>query len=137
MPCRCCRTWFSLVLITSSNVVGRSTGRVAGLRPLQDAVHVQGGAVVEVGNAARVRHQAAHLRVEVPRVHRGQPMPDRHRRDHGSIGLEDLGVGPHQQRAHPGAGDGRERPRNLVGTSDLEDLQLEPSRPRGRVQRRR
>ena len=42
-----------LRLMTSSNLVGCSTGRSAGLRALQDLVHVDGGAPVSRYDPAR------------------------------------------------------------------------------------
>ena len=50
------RPWPSCRLITSSNVVGCSTGRSAGLAPLRILVHAGGGAAVYMsGKFAAIR----------------------------------------------------------------------------------
>jgi hypothetical protein len=44
----------TLTLMTSSNLVGCSTGRSAGLAPLQDLVHEGGNPPVEVDDGSRM-----------------------------------------------------------------------------------
>src|SRR5215472_12027502 len=51
-----------LRLMTSSNLVGCSTGRSAGLEPLRDLCHIGSGASIEISEIRAVAHEGACLR---------------------------------------------------------------------------
>ena len=62
-------------LITSSNLVGCSTGRSAGLGALEDLVHVDRGAPKQISDVRPIGHEATRLRrTRLDRVHCGQPV---------------------------------------------------------------
>ena len=64
-------------LITSSNLVGCSTGRSAGLAPFRILSTINGGAPVGFDPVGSVGHQATAVDKISPRVYRRQPIFDR------------------------------------------------------------
>ena len=67
--------------MTSSNFVGCSTGRSAGLGALEDLVHVGGGPSPVLAKAGPVRHETTGLRVLLRPIDRRQAALGRQLRD--------------------------------------------------------
>ena len=117
-----------LRLIMSSSVAGCSIGRSAGLRAFQDAVNVARRAAEVVGHGRPVRHQAACLAELQLRVHRGQPVPGRHRHDALALTPE-VGVGEGQHRVHASPACAAERPLDVLDVAGLDALELDAEGP--------
>jgi len=95
-----------LRLITSSNLIGCSTGGSAGLSPLRTRARVQAGLPTCLGNASTIAHQTTGFRGLMQVITRGKSMLDRQcgelialteeRTDRGQrtrVGLEEVAKG--------------------------------------------
>jgi hypothetical protein len=76
------------MLITSSNVVGCSTGSSAGLAPLKNSVDQCRHASIDLADTTPVGHEPACLDMLAPLVHGGQPVLGRQIDDHPPVASE-------------------------------------------------
>jgi hypothetical protein len=86
----------ALRLMTSSNFVGCSTGRSAGLVPFEDLINIDRRAALPLADIRCIGHQAARLHILCPVVHGWQAVPCRKLHEPGALRREQ-DVPGHQQ----------------------------------------
>src|SRR5215831_1993178 len=102
-------------------------GEISGLGSLQDLVHVNGSAPVEIKNVRAIRHEATGVDMELQGEHRRQVAPCRELCNSLSLGLaSECWVKQNDESAGTLFRDRREGAVDLAGTTRLEMLKPHP-----------
>ena len=117
-------------LTTSSNFVGCSTGRSAGLAPFRILSTKTAAAPPDLVDVRAIGDQPAGLDILPELVHGGEPAPGGQLRESPGLREEERGR-EHEESAGAGVSRRSEGPLDLARVSNLERQQLPPSRPGG------
>src|SRR5499426_3154954 len=104
-------------------------GEIRGLGALEDLVHVDRGAPPDVRQSRAVGHEGPGFRILPLRKDRRQPVLSREICESCSVGTERW-ICHDEERAHALLGQGRERAVELRWPPRLQELKLQPQRPR-------